>query len=219
MPKKAAISERLGLNDGDQAFFVADKLKVAWAALGALRIHLSKGAGLIDPDIYRFCWVTDFPALEYDEDEDRWTAMHHPFTSPNPEDIALMETDPGKVRSVAYDVVLNGYELGGGSIRIHDRGVQEKVFKLLGLTEEESREKFGFLLDALSYGTPPHGGIALGMDRLVMLLAGTDNIRDVIAFPKTTKASCLMTDAPSLVDVHQLKEVHMRSDLPQAEKD
>jgi aspartyl-tRNA synthetase len=205
----AAMCERLGLAEGDQAFFVADKQSVAWHALGALRIHLAKSQGLIKTGDYKFCWVTDFPAFDYDEDEQRYVAMHHPFSSPRAEDIPLMDTDPAAVHSVAYDVVLNGYELGGGSIRIHDRKVQEKVFELLGLSEEESRKKFGFLLDALSYGTPPHGGIALGMDRLIMLLAGTDNIRDVIAFPKTTKASCLMTDAPSSVDARQLSEVHV----------
>jgi len=205
----SSIVDHLGLSEGDQAFFIADQQSVAWHGLGALRVHLAKLADLIPDDTYAFCWVTDFPALEFDEDEGRYVAMHHPFTSPRPEDIPLMDTDPAAVHSVAYDVVLNGYELGGGSIRIHDRAVQEKVFELLGMSEEESQYKFGFLLDALSYGTPPHGGIALGMDRLVMLLAGTDNIRDVIAYPKTTKASCLMTRAPATVDPRQWVETHI----------
>ncbi|MEZ4474187.1 MAG: aspartate--tRNA ligase [bacterium] len=206
---QAALAARLGMGEGDQAFFVADKPSVVAAALGAVRQTLAREQGLIDADALAFCWVTDFPSFEWDEKEERWFAMHHPFTSPRPEDVPLMDTDPGKVKARAYDVVLNGYELGGGSIRIHDAKVQQKMFDLLGLTPEESRQKFGFLLDALAFGTPPHGGIALGMDRLVMLLIGGDNIRDVIAFPKTTSASCLMTDAPSPVSKAQLNEVHV----------
>ncbi|MFZ4737656.1 MAG: aspartate--tRNA ligase [Bradymonadia bacterium] len=207
---QAEINTRVGLEVDDLVFFVADKEKVVHEALGALRLHLARTCDLIPADTYRFLWVTEFPAFEYDEKDGRWFAMHHPFTSPRLDHVEYLDTDPGKVYARAYDVVLNGTELGGGSIRIHDTAVQQKVFDLLGLTPEESQLKFGFLLEALTYGTPPHGGIALGMDRLVMLLSGSDSIRDVIAFPKTQRATDLMTTAPSKVDPKQLDEVHIR---------
>lgn len=203
----AAIKERMDVTDNDLILVVADKPSVVYAALGALRQEVAKRLELVNKDEFRFVWVTEFPLLEYDEEAGRYVAMHHPFTMPMDEDIALMETQPGKVRAKAYDLCLNGYELGGGSIRIYQQDVQEKMFNLLGFTQEEAYERFGFLLNAFKYGVPPHGGLAFGLDRLVMLMAKRDNIRDVIAFPKVKDASCLMTEAPNVVDQKQLDEL------------
>jgi aspartyl-tRNA synthetase len=206
----ARIAEIFGANDGDAFLIVAGKAKVVYDALGGLRTKLGRDLNLIDDKKNDLFWVVDFPLLEWSEQDGRWYAMHHPFTSPREQDLALMDTDPGRVLANAYDMVWNGYELGGGSIRIHKQDVQKKMFSALGIGEEEAREKFGFLLDALSYGTPPHGGIAFGLDRMIMLLAGTSNIRDVIAFPKTAKASCLMTSSPSPVPDDQLEDLGIR---------
>jgi aspartyl-tRNA synthetase len=195
---------------GDIMFFVADTLSVANLALNRLRSHLGERLGLIEEGKWAFCWVTDFPLMEWDEDDKRYYSLHHPFTSPVPEDEHLMDTDPSKVRARAYDLVLNGTEVGGGSIRIHDSELQNKVFKALAISEEEAKGKFGFLLEALSFGAPPHGGIAFGLDRLCMFLCNVQGIRDVIAFPKTQKGSCLMTEAPSGVDEKQLRELGLR---------
>lgn len=212
------IVDKFGAEPGDLLFFVADKPPVVAASLGALRIELAKKKNLIDPDIFRFAWVVEFPLVEYDEEERRWVAIHHPFTSPKEEDLGLMTEDPGRVRARAYDMVLNGVELGGGSIRIHRRDIQEKMFSLLGLSEEESREKFGYMLEAFEYGTPPHGGIAFGLDRMVMLMAKKDTIRDVIPFPKTQSATDLMTQAPSEVTPRQLQELHIKLNVAIAKK-
>ncbi|MBO8177561.1 MAG: aspartate--tRNA ligase [Bacillus sp. (in: Bacteria)] len=202
---------------GDLLLFVADKKAVVADALGALRLKLGKDLGLIDESRFNFLWITDWPLLEYDEEDKRYYAAHHPFTMPVREDIELLDSDPGRVRAQAYDLVLNGYELGGGSLRIFERDVQEKMFQVLGFSEEEAKEQFGFLLEAFEYGTPPHGGIALGLDRLVMLLAGRSNLRDTIAFPKTASASCLMTDAPGKVSKEQLDELHLSIQVKEEE--
>ncbi|PAQ16387.1 aspartate--tRNA ligase [Bacillaceae bacterium SAOS 7] len=194
---------------GDLLMFVADKKSVVADALGALRLKLGKERGLIDENQFNFLWVTDWPLLEFNEEDGRYYAAHHPFTMPAREDLAIMDENPGAVKAQAYDIVLNGYELGGGSIRIFERDIQEKMFKLLGFTEEEAKEQFGFLLEAFEHGTPPHGGIALGLDRLVMLLTGRTNLRDTIAFPKTASASDVLMDAPSEVSGNQLEELHL----------
>ncbi|MDR1376413.1 MAG: aspartate--tRNA ligase [Synergistaceae bacterium] len=199
-----------GLADGDALFVVADASRLkACTALGTLRIDLGKTRGLIDENAWKFLWVVHFPMFEWSEEDRRWSAMHHPFTSPVLEQLPLMETNPGEILARAYDVVLNGNEVGGGSIRIHDSAAQRRVFSCLGIEEEQARERFGFFLDALSYGTPPHGGIALGMDRLVMLLCGAQSIREVMAFPKTQKAQCLLSRAPDAVEEARLDELRI----------
>ncbi|MCR8850077.1 aspartate--tRNA ligase [Rossellomorea sp. SC111] len=209
----SAITTSANAEAGDLLLFVADKKSVVADALGALRLKLGKELKLIDETLFNFLWVTDWPLLEFDEGENRYYAAHHPFTMPVKEDLELFETDPASVRAEAYDLVLNGYELGGGSLRIFERDIQEKMFKVLGFSKEEAEEQFGFLLEAFEYGTPPHGGIALGLDRLVMLLAGRTNLRDTIAFPKTASASCVLTDAPGGVSEAQLKELSLSLDV------
>ncbi|KUK11822.1 MAG: Aspartate--tRNA ligase [Moorella sp. 60_41] len=204
-----SIRERMEARPGDLLLFVADQEDTAASALGALRLEIGRRLGLMDDGRLAFAWIVDFPLLEYDQEEGRYKAVHHPFTSPREEDLPLLDREPLKAKALAYDVILNGVELGGGSIRIHRRDVQEKMFGLLGLSAEEAREKFGFLLEAFEYGAPPHGGIALGLDRLVMLMGGRETIRDVIPFPKTQSATCLMTGAPGPVTAEQLKELHL----------
>lgn len=203
----AALVEKMDGQPGDLLLFAADKNNIVWSVLGALRIELGEKMGLIDHSKFNFLWVVEFPQFEYSEEEDRYVAMHHPFTMPMEEDLPLLETDPGKVRAKAYDIVLNGVELGGGSVRIFQDDVQERMFAALGFTKERAQEQFGFLLDAFKYGVPPHAGLAYGLDRLCMLLTGADSIREVIAFPKVKDASCLMTQAPNVVDEKQLEEL------------
>ncbi|WP_088548916.1 aspartate--tRNA ligase [Paenibacillus aquistagni] len=214
----AALRERLGAEDGDLILFSADKKKVVYDVLGNLRLLVGRRMNLINDKEYKFAWVVDFPLVEYDEDAKRYVALHHPFTRPLEEDLHLFDTDPGKMRAEAYDLVLNGYEVGGGSMRIYKRDVQEKMFAALGFSPEEAQEQFGFLLNAFEYGTPPHGGVAFGLDRLVMLLAGSTNLRETIAFPKTASATDLMTDAPNEVSLKQLEELHIRTKVKKEEK-
>lgn len=214
----AALIQAMGGEKGDLLVFAADKFKTVCDVLGALRLLFAEELSLLDKSEYRFVWITEFPLLEWSEEENRYTAMHHPFTMPMEEDLALLDTDPGKVRAKAYDIVLNGSEIGGGSVRIHQNDIQEKMFASLGISKEQATEKFGFLLEAFKYGVPPHAGLAYGLDRLVMLMAKEDSIRDVIAFPKVKDASCLLTDAPNTVDDKQLAELGLAIDIPEKEE-
>lgn len=207
----AAIVERMEGKPGDLLLFAADRHKIVYAVLGALRCEMAEKLGMLDKNTYNFLWITEFPLFEYSDEEERYVAMHHPFTMPMEEDIDLIETEPGKARAKAYDIVLNGTELGGGSVRIHQDDIQEMMFKALGFTTEEAYEKFGFLLNAFKYGVPPHAGLAFGLDRLVMHMVQEDNIRDVIAFPKVKDASCLMSEAPNVVEQKQLDELYIAS--------
>ena len=202
-----AIIAKCAMEKGDALFIVADKADIAYVSLGQLRLELGRRLGLIKKGEYNLLWVTEFPLVEFSEEDQRYVAQHHPFTSPMDEDMHLLDTNIEAVRTKAYDMVCNGDEIGGGSIRIHDRELQERIFKALSFTEDEARARFGFLLNAFKYGAPPHGGIAFGLDRFTMTMAGVDSIRDVVAFPKVQSASCLMTDAPSDVDEKQLKEL------------
>ena len=203
----SALVKAMDGKPGDLLLFAADKDKVVFDVLGNLRLELARQLDLLKKDDFKFLWVTEFPLLEYSEEQERFVAMHHPFTMPMEEDLELIDTNPGAVRAKAYDIVLNGTEMGGGSIRIHQSDIQSKMFEVLGFTEEQAKDQFGFLLDAFKYGVPPHAGLAYGLDRMVMLMVGADSIRDVIAFPKVKDASCLMTEAPSPVDVKQLQEL------------
>ena len=209
-----ALVEKMEGQPGDLLLFAADKNKVVWDVLGALRLEIGRELGLMDKNKYNFLWVTEFPLLEWSDEENRFMAMHHPFTMPMEEDWDKIDSDPGSVRAKAYDIVLNGTEMGGGSVRIHQDDIQEKMFEVLGFTKERAHEQFGFLLDAFKYGVPPHAGLAYGLDRMVMLMLQCDSIRDVIAFPKVKDASCLMTEAPNVVDEKQLEELCIKVDVP-----
>ena len=213
----AKLVEAMDGQPGDLLLFAADKNKVVWDVLGALRLELAKTMELIDNSKYNFLWVTEFPLLEWDEEEKRFVAVHHPFTMPMDEDIPYLDSDPGRVRAKAYDIVLNGTELGGGSVRIHQGDIQSKMFEMLGFTPEQAHSQFGFLLDAFKYGVPPHAGLAYGLDRMIMLMVKAESIRDVMAFPKVKDASCLMSEAPNVVDPKQLEELCIKIDLPAEE--
>ncbi len=212
-----ALVEKMQGEAGDLLLFAADKTKLVWDVLGGLRCEIAKNLGLIPENEFRFLWVTEFPLLEWDEEENRFTAVHHPFTMPMDEDLQYIDSDPGRVRAKAYDIVLNGVELGGGSVRIHQSDVQEKMFEALGFEKEDAYDRFGFLLNAFKYGVPPHAGLAYGLDRLVMLMVGADSIREVMAFPKVKDASCLMSEAPNVVDEKQLQELFIKVDIPSEE--
>lgn len=212
-----ALIQAMGGETGDLLVFAADKFKVVCDVLGALRLKFAEELNLLDKSEYRFVWITEFPLLEWSEEENRYTAMHHPFTMPMEEDLDMIDAEPGKVRAKAYDIVLNGTEIGGGSVRIHQNDIQEKMFECLGISKEQAQEKFGFLLEAFKYGVPPHAGLAYGLDRLVMLMTKEDTIRDVIAFPKVKDASCLLTDAPNTVDDKQLEELCLEIEIPEKE--
>lgn len=214
--EKAAITKTTGVRSGDVIFFGADTVPVVASVLGQIRSRVAQELGLVREGDFKFVWVTDFPMFEYDAEGKRWTAVHHPFTAPRDEDLEFLQSDPARVRAKAYDLVLNGNEIGGGSIRIHRSDIQAQVFQALGLDDEEARDKFGFLLEALAFGAPPHGGCAFGLDRIVMLMAGASSLRDVIAFPKTQKATCPLTEAPGPVDLRQLVELGLRLETKKA---
>ena len=214
-----ALVKAMGGEKGDLLLFAADRNKIVWNVLGALRLELGHSLGLIDENQFNFLWVVEFPLLEWSDEENRYMAMHHPFTMPMEEDWQYIDTDPGRVRAKAYDIVLNGVELGGGSVRIHQNDIQEKMFEVLGFTKESAWERFGFLLNAFKYGVPPHAGLAYGLDRLVMLLVKAESIREVIAFPKVKDASCLLTNAPDVVDQKQLDELQIALNITEPEKE
>ncbi|KKM21287.1 hypothetical protein LCGC14_1636980, partial [marine sediment metagenome] len=216
---QSRLREATGAADGDILMFIADEPNATNKILAALRCKLGEDLKLYDPGEFRWCWVTDFPLVEWNADEDRWDSPHHPFTSPRPEDLDRLESDPGSITSRAYDIILNGTELAGGSIRIHDSEVQRKIFALLGISDEQAESRFGFFLRALRYGAPPHGGIAFGLDRVVMMMVGAESLREVIAFPKTQRGQCLLTDAPSHADEKQLRECGVRVLDPEGKGD